>query len=148
MCFYMNMLNKHLLLKKRHKVNPALLKQNLDVQTQRRYRTKYGKNSPPRSSIRQWHKKFTETGSVLDAARSGQLRISAENIGHIKQELICSPIKSIRTDAREMELPPTTEHKILHKRLRLDSNKLQNNIFNISSCTFAESERFFQYHMF
>ena len=42
----------------------------LDVQTQRRYRTKYGKPPPSRSSIRRWHKKVMETGSVLDAVRS------------------------------------------------------------------------------
>ena len=38
-----------------------------DVQTQRRYRTKNGEDPPSRSSIRRWHKKFMETGSVLDA---------------------------------------------------------------------------------
>ena len=42
-----------------------------DVQTQQRYRTKNGKNSPSRSSICLWHKKFMETGSLLDAVRSG-----------------------------------------------------------------------------
>ena len=51
-----------------------------DVQTQRRYGTKYGKNPPSRSSIRRWHKKFMETGSVLDAVRTGRPRISVENI--------------------------------------------------------------------
>ena len=42
-----------------------------DVQTQRRYRTKNGKDPPSRSTIRRWHKKFMEPGSVLDAVRSG-----------------------------------------------------------------------------
>ena len=42
----------------------------LDVQTQRRYKAKYGKDPPSRSSIRRWYKKFMETGSVLDAVRS------------------------------------------------------------------------------
>ena len=51
-----------------------------DVQIQRRYRTKYGKNPPSCSSNRRWHKKFMETGSVLDAVRTGRPRISAENI--------------------------------------------------------------------
>ena len=46
-----------------------------DVQTQRRYRTKYGKNPPSRSPIRRWHKKFMETGSVLDAVKTGRPRI-------------------------------------------------------------------------
>ena len=36
----------------------------LDVQTQRKYRTKFGKVPPSRTSIRRWHKKFMETGSV------------------------------------------------------------------------------------
>ena len=51
-----------------------------DVHTQQRYRTKNGKDQPSRSSIRRWHKKFMETGSVLDAVRSERPRTSAENI--------------------------------------------------------------------
>ena len=38
-----------------------------DVQTQRNYRSKYGKNPPSRPSIRLWHKKFMETGTVCQA---------------------------------------------------------------------------------
>ena len=56
-----------------------------DVQTQRRYKNKYGKNPPSRSSIRRWHKKFMETGSVLDVVRIGRPRISAENIESVRQ---------------------------------------------------------------
>ena len=36
-----------------------------DTQVQRNFRTKYGKVPPARSSIREWHKKFMDTGSVL-----------------------------------------------------------------------------------
>ena len=43
----------------------------LDVQTQRKYRTKYGRDPSSRPSICLWHKKFVETGSVLDTVRSG-----------------------------------------------------------------------------
>ena len=32
-----------------------------DVQTQRNYRSKYGRDPPSRLSIRLWHKKFMET---------------------------------------------------------------------------------------
>ena len=88
-----------------------------DVQTQRRYKTKNGKDPTSRSSIRRWHKKLMETGSVLDAARSGRPRTSAENIERVRQAFSRSPIKSIRTAAREWELLPTTVHKVLHKRL-------------------------------
>ena len=37
----------------------------------------------------------------------------------------CFPIKSIRSAARELELSLTTQHKILHKRLRLYAYKVQ-----------------------
>ena len=47
-----------------------------DVQTQRNYRSKYGRDPPSRPSIRLWHKKFMETGTVLDARRSGRPRTS------------------------------------------------------------------------
>ena len=90
-----------------------------DVQTHIRYKTKYGKNPPSRSSIHRWHKKFMETGSVLDAVRTGQPRISAENIESVRQGFSCSPMKSIRTAARQLELPPTTGHKVLHKRFKI-----------------------------
>ena len=96
-----------------------------DVQTQRWYRTKYGKNPPSRSSIRQWHKKFMETESVLDAVRTGRSRISAENIERVRQAFNRSPMKSIRTAARKLELPPTTVLKVLHKKLRLYAYKVQ-----------------------
>ena len=91
----------------------------LDVQTQRRYKTKNGKDPPSRSSICQWHKNFMETGLVLDAVRSGQPRTSVKNIKRVRQTFSRSPIKFICTAARELELPPTTVHKIVHKRLRL-----------------------------
>ena len=42
-----------------------------DVQTQRIYRTKCGRDPTSRPSIYRWHKKFIETGSVLDTVRSG-----------------------------------------------------------------------------
>ena len=42
-----------------------------DVQTQRNYTSKYGRDTPSRPSIRLWHKKFMETGTVFDARSSG-----------------------------------------------------------------------------
>ena len=50
---------------------------------------------------------------------------SAENTKRVRQAFSRSPIKSIRTAARELELPPTTVHKVLHKRLRLYAYKVQ-----------------------
>ena len=67
-----------------------------DVQTQRNYRTKYGKDPPSRPSIREWHKKFMETGSVLDKGRSGRPRTSDEDIDRVRQAFARSPTTSIR----------------------------------------------------
>ena len=62
---------------------------------------------------------------MLDAVRSGRPRTSVENIERVRQAFSRSPIRSIRTAARELELPPTTVHKVLHKRLRLYAYKVQ-----------------------
>ena len=66
-----------------------------------------------------------DTGSVLDAMRTWRPRISAENIESVSQAFSRSPMKSIHTAARQLELPPTTVHKVLHKRLRLHAYKVQ-----------------------
>ena len=51
-----------------------------DVQTQRNYRSKYGRDPPSRPSIHLWHKKFMETGTVFDTRRSGRPRTSEETL--------------------------------------------------------------------
>ena len=96
-----------------------------DVQTQRNYRSRYGREPPSRPSIRLWHKKFIETGTVFDTRRSVRPRTSEENIERVRQAFQRSPIKSIRTAARQLELPRSTVHKVLHKNLRLYGYKVQ-----------------------
>ena len=61
----------------------------------------------------------------VDAVRSGRPRISAENIDSVRQAFSRSPVKSICTAAKELELPLTTVHKAVHKRLRLYGYKVQ-----------------------
>ena len=62
---------------------------------------------------------------MLDAVRSGRPRTSAENIESVRQAFSRSPVKSIRTAARKLELPLTTVRKVLHKRLQLYAYKVQ-----------------------
>ena len=62
---------------------------------------------------------------MLNAVRSGGLRTSAENIESVRQSFSRFPMKPIRTAARELELPPTTVHKVLQKRLRLHAYKMK-----------------------
>ena len=91
---------------------------------QQRYRTKYGNDPPSRPSIRRWHKEFMETGSVSDAVRNGQGRTTAENIESVRRAFSRS-VKLLRTAVRELEFPPATVHKHLHKRLPLYAYKVQ-----------------------
>ena len=96
-----------------------------DVQTQQNYGIKCGRDPPSRPLVRLWHKKFMETGTVFDAGRSERPRTSEENIENVSQAFRCSPMKSIRTAARQLELPHSTMHKVLHKNLRLYAYKVQ-----------------------
>ena len=66
-----------------------------------------------------------ERGSVLDAVRSGRPRISGEIIERVRPAFSCSPMKSIRTAARELQLPPATVHMVLRKKLQLYAYKMQ-----------------------
>ena len=43
---------------------------------------------------------------------SGRPRTSAKNIESVRQAFSRSPVKSIRTIAKELELPPTTVQKV------------------------------------
>ena len=62
---------------------------------------------------------------MLDAARRGRPRTSAENIERVRQAVSRSLMKSILTAVNELVLPLTTVHKVLHKRLRLHACKAQ-----------------------
>ena len=63
--------------------------------------------------------------TVFDTRRSARPRTSEENIKRVRQAFQHSPMKSIRTAARELELPRSTVHKVLHKNLRLYAYKVQ-----------------------
>ena len=48
---------------------------------------------------------------MFDTRKSGQLRTFEENIERVRQAFQRSPMKSIRTAARQLELPRSTVHK-------------------------------------
>ena len=61
---------------------------------------------------------------MIDAVKSERSRTFAENIESVRQALSRSPMKSICTTVRELELPLATVHKVLHKRVRLYAYKV------------------------
>ena len=52
-------------------------------------------------------------------------RTSEENIERVRQAFQRFPMKSIRTAARQLKLPRSIVHKVLHKNLRLHAYKVQ-----------------------
>jgi hypothetical protein len=89
------------------------------TQTQRNYRTQFNKQPPSDNAIRDWHRRFLETGSVHDRKRSGRPGVSDECVERIRESFVRSPTKSTRRASRKLLLPRSTVHKVLHKRLRL-----------------------------
>ena len=96
-----------------------------DTQVQRNFRTRYGRNPPLRTSIREWYKRFMETGSWQKQKSTGRASTSAADVERVRESFQQSPRKSIRHASRELGLPTTTVHRILYKRLKLYANKLQ-----------------------
>ena len=80
--------------------------------------THYGRKPPARSTIRAWHKKFMETGSVLQIKGAGRPQIS-EEIESIRVAYTRRPRKSIRGASTQLQIPRSTIHKVLHRNLRL-----------------------------
>lgn len=96
-----------------------------DTQVQRKFRTHYRATPPSRPTIRAWYRRFKETGSVLKRTSSGRPSTSDADVARVQQAFIRSPSKSIRCASRQLQLPTTTVHRVLHKRLKLHAYKVQ-----------------------
>ena len=66
-----------------------------------------------------------ETGNILDHKKSGRPSIDEETVDAVGVALHHSPRKSICVASNELANPPSTVHKVLHKRLWLHAYKLQ-----------------------
>ncbi|PNF41805.1 hypothetical protein B7P43_G02603 [Cryptotermes secundus] len=95
------------------------------TQTQRNYRTQFNKQPPSDKAIRDWQRRFPETGSVHDRKTNGRQVVSDECVERIRESFVRSPTKSTRRDSRELLLSLSMIHKVLHKRLRLCAYKVQ-----------------------
>ena len=69
--------------------------------------------------------KFKETGSVLIGKTTGSPRVSDERVEQEQDAFVRSPSKSIRVASRQVNMPISTVHKVLRKRLHLYAYKLQ-----------------------
>ena len=73
------------------------IKTKSDIQAQRNFIGKYPKRAPARQPIRNWHKQFVGTGTLLLKPRSGWSKTSEKSIERIRQSFSRSPTKSIRS---------------------------------------------------
>ena len=87
-----------------------------DIQAQRNFGRKYGRKPPARPAIRAWHKKFMETGCVLQRKGPGRPQIS-EEIESVRVTCTRSPRKSVREASTQLQIPRSTIHKVLHRNL-------------------------------
>ena len=96
-----------------------------DVQAQRNFRHKYGRKLPARPTIRAGHKKFMETGSVLQRKIAGRPQISEEDIESVQVAYTRSLRKSIRGASTQLQILRSTIHKVLQRNLRIYAYKVQ-----------------------
>ncbi|KAJ4437734.1 hypothetical protein ANN_17880 [Periplaneta americana] len=66
-----------------------------------------------------------EPPGSLKASKHSKRKVSDENVERIREAFQRSPRKSIRQASVQLNIPPTTVHTVLHKRLRLRAYKLQ-----------------------
>lgn len=96
------------------------------VIVQRQFRVTYpGQNSPDDKAIRRWFNQFRDTGSVLKGHSPGRPKTSDDKVEEIRQSCIRSPKKSIVRRSLQLNVPKSTLHDVVRKRLRLRAYKIQ-----------------------
>ena len=81
---------------------------------------------PTRKSIYEWDKTLRETGSLIShPGKHPKQHVTEETVDRVRESFSRSPHKSIRQASRELGVPHSTVHNIVHKRLRLLAHKLQ-----------------------
>jgi hypothetical protein len=95
------------------------------ITVQRNYRHVFEKGPPDKKTIKAWYDKFVATGSVLRQSDSDKKRTSDETMERVMETFQRSLTKSIRRASLELNIPRSTAHKVLHKRLRLNAYKVK-----------------------
>ena len=65
------------------------------------------------------------TSSLLHKKEAGRPRTNDETVEWVREAFQCSPQKSDRSAATQLQIPWLTVHKVLHKRLGLYFYKVQ-----------------------
>lgn len=95
------------------------------TQTQRNYHTKYAAKPPVRNSILNWASKFETRGTVENESRSGRPQLSSQHEKRVSTYFNRHPSNSIRSAERDLAIPRSSIHRILHNRLHMFPYKIQ-----------------------
>jgi hypothetical protein len=95
------------------------------VTVQRNFRRVYQKDAPTDKSIRKWYQQFQETSSVMKGHSPGRPSTSQNNTERIRVAFQRSPKRSVRHVSHQLQIPKSTVHEVVHRRLKLHAYKLQ-----------------------
>jgi transposase len=92
---------------------------------QEQFAEKFPETSVPHfNAVRRLIEKFRETGSVLDAERSGRpSKLHDKKLMDVSDYLLRSPSKSLPELAQEKDNRLATSHKAVRKKLKLSHTK-------------------------
>jgi hypothetical protein len=102
------------------------------VTVQRGFRTKYHTEPPTDKIIREWYRKFEETGCLCAAKRTGRPGPSSETVDQVQESFTRSPKKSARPAIQELEMSHVTVFCILLKRYHTDCSCLRLSLLKIA----------------
>ena len=97
------------------------------VTVQRAFKRKFNVDPPTNKSILKWHRNFIEEGCNCYQRKGHSRRpsVSDQVIDRIRESFFLSPRKSMCRASQELKVLQSTVSKILCKRLRLHTYKLQ-----------------------
>ena len=95
------------------------------VTVQRRFRAEFQMTAPVFNSIKKWYAKFREECCLCTAPRPGHPGPSDETVNRIREAYQRSPCKSNTRAGLELGVAQSTVWRILRKRLRCKSYRLQ-----------------------
>jgi hypothetical protein len=91
------------------------------ITVQRGFRTKYHTEPPTGKTIKEWYRKFEETGCLCATKRTGRPGSSPETVDRVRESLTRSPQKSTRRASRELQQDGAPPHFHLEVRRRLST---------------------------
>ena len=95
------------------------------ITVQRAFRREYGHEPPCKQSILRWYRQFKDTGCLCKGKSTGRPTVPDETVERVRESFVRSPQKSTARGSRELGIPQQTVWKILRRRLKFKSYRVQ-----------------------